>query len=255
MKAAPTTKVGIKLNDSRGDQIPCGMIRTLVNTDRLGVDAEGNFDTRQLRSELKALGVDVVTRVGLQLGFQFATPGGIKAKLGAIFSGRANIYSLYKSYIDGPGDSRILRDGFHQDRLDWMIGHSQDGKWLRVEDYARMQAQTFSEEDVKGVPKAIRTSEFAAVIGILGQRDPATGELRVAVDDVKRLYADNELPRDWETRQRNHIGLLDFFLQMRQLAKARRAIEASQRGVEKAQGAASNPARQSAAGIRKAMGD
>ena len=189
-----------KLKDERADEIPCPMLRTLINEDILPVAADGTVTTKDLNKALKAVGVKFLPRMGLVFGAKQAAAagGGLFATLAAR---EFNIFSLYGSSLDHTGDTQILRGGFNQEKLDQLLSYSSDGVNISLKDLARAQEDLVAAEPGKK-GQFVGAAELTALLTVFG-RNNEEGDKSLRKDEVVTIYKDNRFPKDWK---RNPVG-------------------------------------------------
>lgn len=189
-----------KLKDERADEIPCPMLRTLINEDVLPVAADGTVRIKDLNKALKKVGVKFLPRLGLVFGAKQAAAagGGIFATLAAR---EFNIFSLYGSSLDHTGDTQILRGGFNQEKLDNLLRYSSDGENISLKDLARAQEDLVAAEPGKK-GQAVGAAELTALLLVFG-RENAEGDKSLRNDEVVTIFKDNRFPKGWK---RNPVG-------------------------------------------------
>ncbi len=122
--------------DPRFREIPCPVLRTLANEQRIDVGPEGQVDMEQLKKALRGIGASELVSQVLVRGGHSASP--VKPEL-LRDQGRKELdfFRLRGSTLDHKGDSQVLRDPnttFSPERLAGLLALSSDGKTLTLAD-------------------------------------------------------------------------------------------------------------------------
>lgn len=192
-----------KLRDPRAESIPCPVLRTLVNEDKLTPNADGFVKIDQLRSALKDIGIRGAALQGLAFGAKNVEAGSF---LKALRTSEFSLYKLAGSDLDHAADTQVLRGGFNQERLDRLLAFSSDGENLTLQDLSRAQKEQFQEEAPGGRGAALGVAELAAVLLVFGKKN-AAGVKALRNEDVSSLYKDAKLPEGFAPEK---VGALEL---------------------------------------------
>jgi hypothetical protein len=186
-------------------QIPCPNLRTLVNEGWLTPDADGLVELKQLDEALRRLGVAGIAKKTLVDGAQRATKAAVEEQLGAMASGKFNVYKLTGSRLDHAGDTRILRGGFDKERLDWLLSFANADGRLGIAELARAQKEARNDEPAGLLAKALGVAELVALLRVYGTPD-RSGRSSISVDGVRDLYERARFPDEWRARLQQSDG-------------------------------------------------
>ena len=117
-----------------------------------------------------------------------------------------NLQDLAGSSLDHTADTRILRGGFNQERLDLALSYSSDGERLTRSDLRRFQQDNVKEEPGKR-GEFFGGAEFGLIVKTFGRTD-AMGQRFIRNQDFVRLFKDNKWPEGWENPK---PGSLNFW--------------------------------------------
>ncbi len=191
------------------DKVPCPFMATMVKQGRFQIDADGRVDFDNLRAALKLVGLSLATREILVRGTQSVEKERLAAA-GALVKGMEvesfDITKLHDTSLMHTGDLKIRRGGFKQERLDWLLSFSSDGKTLTVADLARAQAQAV-KDDPGARGHAIGMAELSALLRLFGTRN-ADGDKCLTREALVSLFKDNELPAGWKPKG---VGVANVF--------------------------------------------
>ena len=183
------------------DDIICPFQRAAFNEGVLKADAEGNVTN--LKEVLQKYagaswfmaGVAVHAAKKLTAGNDWA----------AFTANSYNLQDLEGSSLDHLADTRILRGGFHAERLEKALSFSSDGERLTLADLRAFQEANLAEEPGrKG--EMFGAAEFALLVKVFGRID-GEGTKFIRNDDLVTLYRDARWPRDWEPPKRGSLNL------------------------------------------------
>lgn len=174
------------------DDVICPFLRTGVNEGALKVDADGN--ATNLPEFLKEY-------AGAGWGIRgLANHAAKKLTAGndwdAYHADSFNLQDLAGSSLDHTADTRILRGGFNQERLDTALTYSSDGERLTLSDLRRFQKDNIKEEPGKR-GEVFGAAEFALIVKVFGRTD-AMGDRFIKNKDFVSLFKDNKWPEGWE---------------------------------------------------------
>jgi hypothetical protein len=232
-------------------QIPCPVLRTLVNEGRLTPDAQGQVDLAQLNTALEQIGVGGIVRKVLVGGAHGQGKEQAARFLTKTADSTFNILRLTGGSLDHAGDTRILRGGFNEERLKWLVSFSSDGKRLSIDDVARAQKAARTEEPAGFRGALLGVAELCAVMLVFGTPD-ARGVKGISNEALTSLYRDAKIPPGFEPRS---VGGLELVATMAKVAFTQ-AFTTSGRatmGMDKALGREELLDRTSAKGLQSAM--
>lgn len=125
---------------------------------------------------------------------------------GALTSSTYNMQDLAHSSLDHLADTRILRGGFNQERLDKALSFSSDGQRLTLNDLRAFQQANLAEEPGKN-GETFGGAEFALLVKTFGRVD-AEGNKFMRNEDFVTIFKDNKWPKDWEPPARGSLNVL-----------------------------------------------
>lgn len=228
-----------KLGREDAKNIPCPVIRTLINEELITPDKDGLVNTDQLNEALKTIGVGLVPRMGLIAGVPKVEQN--RGLLSRLFGGGdqyMNVYDLFNGPIDHKADTQTLRGGFNQERFDLLKSFSSDGQSLSLKDLAKAQSHYLQEEPgTRG--KIIGSAELTALLQVFGKPN-ASGDRALSFDALESLFKENKLPEGFDAP---NVGMLKLLGGMASMAFSRSATTATGRshmGLSKALGNAEN---------------
>ncbi len=189
-------------------QIPCPVLRTLVNEGRLTPDATGIVDLAQLDQALKTVGLSGLPRKALLAGASGTRKDHAGALLKTLSSSQFNILKLTGSSLDHAGDTRILRDGAPSaERLQWLGSFSKDGQQLTINDLARAQKEARQSESAGVKATVLGIAELGALLLVFGTPD-AKGNKALQLKDLQALYVESKFPDGWQVRETTGMDLV-----------------------------------------------
>lgn len=138
-----------------------------------------------------------------------------------VASGTFSIKNLRGSFLDhsGKGDTGILFGGeFHQDRFNFLLSHSTDGRSLSINDLADAVRDNLRRDRVPLSPRSISEDVFeaAALINTFGTTD-ARGQLSISFETLLNLYKYRTLPQARLLFQRPATGVIGHVDTMRKM--------------------------------------
>jgi len=173
------------------DDIICPFQRVAYNEGALKVDENGN--ATNLPEVLKEFAGASWAMTGIaNHAAKKLTTGG---NWSAIWADSYNLQDLEHSSLDHKADTRILRGGFNQERLDEALSYSSDGERMTLGDLRRFQKANVAEEPGKR-DEFIGAAEMALLVKVFGRTD-AEGVKFIRNKDLVRIYKDNKWPEDW----------------------------------------------------------
>lgn len=184
------------------DDIICPFLRTAYNEKALEVDEHGNAHNLPEVLREFAGASWAMTGIANHAAKKLSADGNWEAFKADSF----NLQDLIGSTLDHTGDSRILRGGFNQERLDAALSFSTDGERLTLADLRRFQEANLSEEPGKR-GEIFGAAEFSLIVKTFGRTD-AMGTRFIRNQDFVSLFKDNKWPQDWERPQ---PGSLNFW--------------------------------------------
>jgi hypothetical protein len=198
------------------DGIPCPFMATMVKEGRLQVAPDGAVQFDQLRDALKLVGIDFATREVLARGTQ-ATEKDRLTRAGQLVKGSEitsfDITKLTETNLMHTGDLKVRRGGFTQEKLDWLLSFSSDGKGLSLSDLSRAQADAVKKDPgVKGHLTGM--VEISALLRLFGTPN-AQGEKSLTNDALTALFRDNRFPDGWQPKK---VALTNIFANMAGIA-------------------------------------
>ncbi|HEY1100524.1 MAG TPA: hypothetical protein VGF99_16405, partial [Myxococcota bacterium] len=189
-------------------QVPCPVLRTLVNEGRITPNASGVVELRQLDGALKSIGLSGLVRKVLVGGADATRKDHAGALLKTLSSSQFNILKLNGSSLDHVGDTRILRDGAPSaERLAWLTSFSRDGKTLTLDDLSAAQKDARQSENAGVKAAALGVAELCALLLVFGTPD-SKGKKALGLADLQSLYVDAKFPPGWEVRETNGMDLV-----------------------------------------------
>ncbi|MCC6808101.1 MAG: hypothetical protein IT381_11805 [Deltaproteobacteria bacterium] len=197
------------LLEAMSASVPCPFMAAMTKEGRLPVDRDGMVDFAALRAALKQVGISFTLREVLVRGTKSAETERLK-QAGSLLAGMEvnalNITKLHDTPLMHSGDLKIRRGGFHQERLDWLLGFSSDGKTLSLKDVAAAEkAAAKADPGFKG--QAIAVVELSALVRLFGTKN-AAGELSMTKDALVSLFRDAKFPDGFKKGSVGAPGLL-----------------------------------------------
>jgi hypothetical protein len=202
--------------DPRFREIPCPVLRTLANEQRIDVGPEGQVDMEQLKKALRGIGASELVSQVLVRGGHSAAP--VKPEL-LRDQGKKELdfFRLRGSTLDHKGDSQVLRDPsttFSPERLAGLLALSSDGKTLTLADLAAANKRFVAEEDGSLRDTVFGVAELAALLLVFGKRRE-DGVKALENEDVVSLFRDAKIPAGFEP---GDVGLTDVVGAMAKMA-------------------------------------
>lgn len=192
-------------------QILCPNLRTLTNEGLLTPDKDGWVEIKQLTQALEYVGVAGLPKKVLAGGAEKATATLLAEQFGANAKGKFNVYRLAGTNLDHVGDTRILRNGFDQGRLDWLLSFANAEGRLGIRELAGAQEETRKDEQADFRASALGVAELTALCLVYG----INGSL--SAESVTSLYRDARFPAEWLAAFKakgsapNHVALGQLF--------------------------------------------
>ncbi len=250
-------KITKPVQDQRFHNIPCVMLKTLINEGLLEVGPNGEIDLDHVKDVMKLIGSSKVVAGVLANGGAKASPAEL---IGS--SGKAlNIYGLRGSDLDHKSDTQIYRDpkkpgGFDADRFVKLAEMSSDGERLTVKDLALANKLYGKEEDGSFRDIGLGMAELGALLMAIGTRGE-DGVMGMDLNDVLGMYRDFKLPDHIKPNegQTNSIGLIGLVVTLAKMAFHRTFTVngRAQAGFNQAVGRETALVGSSLEGIRKAL--
>ena len=167
-------------------KIPCPALSAMFTSDMLPAAADGTVKIEDLDKALTELGISRAVRGIL-------THGGDKVD---DKKGEFNLFNLNGSNLDHTGSSGIRQNGVHPERFELLARFSKDGQRLTPSDLA--DAARHFEKESPGFRGAItQLAEMAILLETFGQKDDK-GRPYFAIEDLRKLWVDGELPPSWQ---------------------------------------------------------
>lgn len=116
-----------------------------------------------------------------------------------------NLQDLAHSSLDHAADTRILRGGFNQERLDAALSYSSDGERLTLADLRAFQKANLAEEPGRH-GEIFGAAEFALLVKVFGRVD-GEGNKFIRNEDFVRIFRDNKWPEGWEPPKSGSLNL------------------------------------------------
>ena len=192
------------------DKIPCPALLTFYNNGLLNPDKHGNVATNQLNDVLAGVGISADVRKTLVKGADETDE----------IPDSFNLFALHDSKLDHTGSIGIRDPHFNPDKLENVL--------LRFSEKGRMSAEHFAaaanyarREDPGLKGTIIETLELTALLEVFGRVDESTKKRYLTVDDVKGLWNDGKLPKGWQARPANDIGVDDVIAGVTEMAVKR----------------------------------
>lgn len=174
------------------DDIICPFQRVAFNEGALKVDADGNAtNLPEVLKKFAGAGFGI-TAVANHAAKKLTHDGNIAAWKADDY----NLQDLEGSHLDHTADTRILRGGFNQERLDAALSFSSDGVRLTEADLRRFQKKNVEEEPGKK-GEFVGGAEMALLIKVFGRTD-ALGTKFIKNKDLVTIYRDAKWPEGWE---------------------------------------------------------
>lgn len=167
-------------------KIPCPALSAMFTSDMLPVAADGKVQIADLDKALTELGLSRGVRALLTHGAETVDPA----------KGEFDLFNLNGSSLDHTGSSGIRQNGVHPERFELLTKFSKDGKTLTPSDLADA-AKHFAKENPGARGAITQIAEMAILLETFGQRDDK-GRPFFAIDDLKKLWVDGELPNTWQ---------------------------------------------------------
>lgn len=204
------------LSAAQAEQVPCPVIATLTKQGLLEADKDGMVELSQLRDVLKQIGLSFAAREVLVRGTKGVEEERLK-KAGQLVAGMEitafDVTKLNQTTLMHTGDLKIRRDGFKQERLDWLFGFSSDGKGLTLKDLANAQeAAVNADPGRRG--HVVGMAELSALIRLFGSPN-AAGDKALSKEALTKLFRDNEFPDGWAPKS---LGLGHVMANMARIA-------------------------------------
>ena len=197
-----------KLNNPKAGLIPCPWWRTVINSDMVSVDPEGNVSIKDMRKALKETGVTFGLREAAVLGVKRVAAnmagvatGGISGFMNVLTMDKINVLDLPTSQLMHNGNSGTLRHGFNQGNLDRLLSYSSDGQRVTAKDLADANEKQM-EADPGEAGRKFGIAEYSILLNVFGKKDES-GEKYLNKEDVTKVFKNNQFPVGWE---KNKVG-------------------------------------------------
>lgn len=200
-----------KLHDERAAVIPCPFWRTAINENMVTVAPDGTVSMDDVGKLLKTAGVGFGLRNAALLGIKkvaaemAGSQGGLAGFWATLQADRLNVLDLPKSSLMHTGDSGILRDGFHAEKLEELLSFSSDGKTVSLQDLAEANKHQVANDPGESGHR-FGVAEYSIILEVFG-RSNEDGDKFLTKDDLVRLFRDNKLPEGW---QKDSVGFVDL---------------------------------------------
>lgn len=207
--AAGNADLAVRLREAQAASVPCPFMAAMTNEGRLPVGKDGMVDFDALRAALKQVGISFTLREVLVRGTKSVETERLK-QAGQLVKGMEvnafDITKLQHTSLMHTGDLGIRRGGFHQERLDWLLSFSSDGKTLSLKDIAAAQkAAVKSDPGFRG--HAIGIAELSALTRLFGTKN-AAGDKAMSKEALTSLFRDAKFPDGFKDGSVNAPGLL-----------------------------------------------
>lgn len=205
------------VREAIADKVPCPFMAAMTKSGQLPMDQDGVVKFDDLRAALKSVGVGFGARELLTRGTKGVEEERL-TKAGKLLKGMEvegfDITQLQHTTLMHTGDLKIRRGGFKQEKLDWLLSFSSDGKTLTFKDLARAQkAAVQADPGTRG--QVIGMAEVSALFRLFGTRN-ADGDKSLSKDALTRMFRDAEFPTDWKGK--GSLGLPSVFGNMARMA-------------------------------------
>jgi hypothetical protein len=182
--------------------IPCPNLRTLVNEGWLTPDKDGIVDIKQLDEALKRLGTQGLPHKILTRGAEAATKEVVAQQLGDAGKGKFNIFRLTGSTLDHKGDTRVLRDGFNAERMEWLLSFANKDGRIGIAEASRAQ-KAAADGDPLGASsfrdRGLGVAELVAIVKVYGTVDK-NGQKSISVEGARNLWEHSKFPDEWKAQ-------------------------------------------------------
>jgi hypothetical protein len=209
MKVGAPPDPAVALREAQAASVPCPFMATMVNSGKLAVSKDGMVDFDTLKKALAQVGVSFTLREVLVRGTQAVESERLE-QAGALVKGiEVNAFDITKlqdTSLMHTGDLGIRRGGFHEERLNWLLGFSSDGKTLTLKDIARAQ-QAAVKKDPGFRGHAIGVAELSALVRLFGTKN-ADGDKCMTKEALTSLFRDAKFPDGFDKGSVGAPGLL-----------------------------------------------
>lgn len=183
------------------DDIICPFQRVAFNEGALKADAEGNVSNLPEVLRKFAGASLVMTGIANHAAKKLTADG----NWAAFKADSYNLQDLQGSSLDHAADTRILRGGFNQDRLDAALSFSSDGERLTLSDLRAFQKANLAEEPGRH-GEIFGAAEFALLVKVFGRVD-GEGTKFIRNQDFVTIFRDNKWPEGWEPPKSGSLNL------------------------------------------------
>jgi hypothetical protein len=195
MTSISASNTPLRLTTAQLESIPCPVLHSLEKNGFLTADENGIVDLADLKVALSRIGLEGIALDGLVGAAGGATKESVAKLLGDSAVGKFNILALRGSNLDHAGDTRILRNGFDQERFNAVAAFATDGR-LSLADLARAQKISRTEEPATLRDKVIGVSEITALVRVFGTKDQ-NGKQSISVQALEEMYKEGSFPAEW----------------------------------------------------------
>ncbi len=196
--AQATAAIGVPANPKDMDII-CPVLGAMVAEGKVKMSPDGTIKISDLRKGFdNQVGMTTPAAVAAAaLGFFANKPSDI---LHNTLHREFNVLDLRAGFGRHQGDSDVLAKGkFDGEKFKALVSHAKNGVMTEDSFAAALAANTSRDDNgtdaaalKKG--KTLASGEYGALLAVFGKKDPATGQLGIAVEDLRAMFQDKKLP-------------------------------------------------------------